>query len=56
MEKIENVDYNFFVYGKNTKIVYYMFSNYNSKINTNGVHTFTYFSQYINQQGNMCMY
>ena len=53
---IENEDYKIFAYDKNTKIVYYMFSNYHTNINTKGGHTFTYFSHYINQNGKLCKY
>lgn len=48
-------DSRIFVYDKYTKIVYYMFSNYSNTF-AEGDHTFTYFSQYVNENGRYCIY
>lgn len=45
-----------FVYDKYTKIVYYLFSNYNYDPFVEGDHTYTYFTEYINENGNNCVY
>lgn len=48
-------DSRIFVYDKYTKVVYYLFSNYNYDVLEDD-HTFTYFSQYVNENGKYCTY
>ena len=52
----EDEEFTIFAYDKNTKIVYYLFSNYNRSITTEGGHTYTYFAEYINENGKHCKY
>ena len=52
----EDEEYTIFAYDKNTKIVYYLFSNYKRSITTEGGHTYTYFAEYINENGKHCKY
>ena len=51
-----NEDTRIFVYDKYTKVVYYLFSNYNYDFLVEGDHTYTYFTEYINENGNNCVY